>query len=178
MFRATYDSHLIIILVSLMLNAFDDNTAIRRKHNIINIRFPVYTSTYNQYNVVYYVIEEMLASFLTYTYIIIDKFFIISCLMINAQYQILSRSFVNIQYDNRRHTGKKMLYKWIEYNNVIFVIFVVLIVIIILITKIVFILWYVYNVVVFAVITEHFEDSKSLLYDQTLLYSWIIFSLL
>lgn len=94
------------MFVPLVINAFEI-AAIRRKQNVINIRFPVSIHMYNQYYVLCYTYEVILVSFTMYITIIIDTLIKAFCCVIIVLYQILTKSFANVGYKNKPILGKK-----------------------------------------------------------------------
>jgi len=94
------------VLLPLVLNAFDD-TVNRRNQNAINIPFPVSIHTYNQYFVMFYVIEVIVISFARFTLIVIDMLIWSFCYVIIILYQMLTKSFAEIGYANKSNSGKK-----------------------------------------------------------------------
>jgi len=98
--------HIQWILIPLIMNAFND-TINHQNWNIINIRFPVSTHTYNQYYIIFYVIELIIAVFSGYTMIVIDMLIMSFCWVIIILYQILTKSFADVGYANKSQLGKK-----------------------------------------------------------------------
>jgi len=96
-------------LCPLVVNMFTtyDNENPRFLQNIFNIRFPINMYTYNQYYVIFYVMELSIVSFLSALISITDIFILSLSLIIITQFKVLSRAFENIGYQQEHQiTGK------------------------------------------------------------------------
>lgn len=79
----------------------------RRAQNIMNLRFPVSTRTYNRYFFAFYGMETVVGVFIMYVLLMVDVFFISFCWIIIAQNDVLSRSFESVgQGADEPRTGK------------------------------------------------------------------------
>jgi len=94
------------MLSPLVINAFDDNPNIHRYENILNFRFPVSIHVFNKHYALFYIIELILMLFATYTVIIVDTFIMSFCWVIGNQYQLLSKSIMDIGYEDKLQSGK------------------------------------------------------------------------
>ncbi|XP_022160523.1 uncharacterized protein LOC111026702 [Myzus persicae] len=88
------------IIFPLVVIAFtkpeDENT---RFQNILNLRYPVSTHTFNQYYYIFYLIEVAVAVFTMYVMIMPDILLMSFCWVIMAQQEVLIRAFKNIGYE-------------------------------------------------------------------------------
>lgn len=95
------------ILFPLVVIAFttpeDENG---RFQNIMNLRYPVSTYTYNRYYFIFYSIEVMVAIFTMYAMIMPDILLMSLCWAIIAQQEVLTRAFKNIGHEDNSQIGK------------------------------------------------------------------------
>jgi len=95
------------ILFPLVVVAFttpeDENG---RFQNIMNLRYPVSTYTYNRYYFIFYSMEVMVAIFTMYAMIMPDILLMSMCWAIIAQQEVLTRAFENIGHEDNSQTGK------------------------------------------------------------------------
>lgn len=91
------------LIFPLVLNIFktSENIINQRKMNIMNLRFPVTLYTYNEYYNIFYLMELFMISFFMHIVIISDLFLISFCLVISAQYKVLTRAFKSIGYEGK-----------------------------------------------------------------------------
>lgn len=85
------------IIVPLLLNLFKTlNTSDNRMQNILNLPFPVTTCTYNQYYIVFYLIEMIISSCLLST-LLMDIYALVSFnRVIIGQYKVIAHAFEDI----------------------------------------------------------------------------------
>jgi len=77
-----------------------------RFQNIMNLRFPVSTNTYNQYFFGFYLIEVVVSIFIMYAMIMPDIFLMSVCWAIIAQQEVLTRAFKNVGHEDNSQMGK------------------------------------------------------------------------
>lgn len=103
---------IIWMIYPLVVNFFmlaTDQINNQRYQNVFNMRYPVTINTYNQYYLVFYAIEVILAAFILYNSILIDTFLVSFCWVIIAQYEILTKAFENIGYEDTFQNRKLVL---------------------------------------------------------------------
>lgn len=83
-------------LVLLWLQREDENQSSQRFENIYNFRFPVTTSYYNNNFVIFYIIENSIVTFMCYTHLISEIFFISLCCVMIAQYEMIQIAYKNV----------------------------------------------------------------------------------
>ncbi|XP_060874506.1 uncharacterized protein LOC132948166 isoform X3 [Metopolophium dirhodum] len=71
-----------------------------RFQNIMNLRYPVSTYTYNHYYFIFYLMEVVVAIFTMYAMIIPDILLMCVCWAIIAQQKVLTRAFKNIGHED------------------------------------------------------------------------------
>eukprot|EP00102_Acyrthosiphon_pisum_P023155 XP_016660365.1 PREDICTED: uncharacterized protein LOC107883911 [Acyrthosiphon pisum] len=71
-----------------------------RFQNIMNLRYPVSTYTYNQYYFIFYLMEVMVAIFTMYAMIFPDILLMSVCWAIIAQQEVLTQAFKNIGHED------------------------------------------------------------------------------
>ncbi|CAH1737132.1 uncharacterized protein LOC114119371 [Aphis gossypii] len=93
------------VLFPLVLIAFtapeDENI---RQQNIMNLRYPVSTHTYNQYYYLFYLMEVIVAIFTMYSMIIPDILLMSWCWAIIAQQEILIQTFKYFGHEDSSQT--------------------------------------------------------------------------
>ncbi|XP_026807283.1 odorant receptor 22a-like [Rhopalosiphum maidis] len=67
-----------------------------RLPNIMNLRFPVSTHTYNQYYFIFYLMEVVISTFPIYVIMVTDTLILSFSLAIISQQEVLSRAFKNV----------------------------------------------------------------------------------
>lgn len=72
------------------------NTSIQRRQNIINFTFPVKLDTYNQFYIVFYILEVYICSFFMHCVVMIDVFVLSFGWVITAQYRVIISAFADI----------------------------------------------------------------------------------
>lgn len=77
-----------------------------RVPNIINYPFPVQIKTYNQYYIVFYVVELLIMSITVYNVVTVFTFFIVISQVIVAYYKVIAQSYRDIGYEDKTQTGK------------------------------------------------------------------------
>jgi len=81
-----------------------------RLPNILNLRFPVSTQTYNQYHFIFYLMEIVITTFPIYAIIVTDTLIISFSMVIISQQEILNRAFKSIGYEENLQSSKKQIY--------------------------------------------------------------------
>jgi len=76
-----------------------------RLQNVLNLRFPVSTYTYNQHYFIFYLIEVVLTIFIMYVMIMPDILIMSICCAIMAQQEVLTRAFKNIGHEDNSQIG-------------------------------------------------------------------------
>lgn len=95
------------VFYPIIINSFIlKKTENQRLENIINRRYPITVNTYNQYYVLYYVIEMILAVMSLYLVAITDILLLSIGWAIIAQYKILTISFKNIGHNVNLQNGE------------------------------------------------------------------------
>lgn len=89
------------ILCPLVINKFmtDENANQSCLQNIFNFRYPIAPHTYNQYYVIFFVIETTIILFIPYAIFIFDVYVLSLCFIINTQFEVLSRAFESIGHE-------------------------------------------------------------------------------
>lgn len=83
-----------------------DNMNLQYCPNILNLRYPVTTSFYNQNFYTFYVMELIITVYIAYYSIFIDNFIISICMAIIAQHEIITRAFENIGHEDILENSK------------------------------------------------------------------------
>lgn len=98
------------LLFPIMINTFmvPENTN-HRLQNIFNFRFPVTLHNYNQYYVIFCLMEMIVAMFFLYILLMVDVFLISFCWVINAQHEVLTLAFKQIGLENEQNQGKDII---------------------------------------------------------------------
>lgn len=95
-------------ILPILLNIYEDATD--HFENIYNLEFPVNMDFYNKHFYMFYFMEVIQASYICYYTIMIDLFLISFCWATIAQYQVLTKSFEGIgyedKYENMTNKGK------------------------------------------------------------------------
>lgn len=86
-----------------MFTTVNDNL---RFQNILNLRFPVTISTYNQYFFIFYIMEWLIFVSTVFVMIITEVFFITFCCAIIGQYELIEETTKNIGHENGLQTGR------------------------------------------------------------------------
>lgn len=90
------------IIFPLIVNTFTSSeNANQRILNIINFPFPVNIRTYNQYYVIFYVVETILAIYVMYCILIIDIIILSFGWVIIAQYEVLIRACNDVGFNTQ-----------------------------------------------------------------------------
>jgi len=94
------------IFIPLVINKFTifENSNVRAK-NIINYSFFVSTQTYNQYFIIFYIMELTIASITVYILIMTDILLISLCSTIVSQQGVLIHAFKNIGHEENPDTS-------------------------------------------------------------------------
>lgn len=74
--------------------------------NILSLRYPVTTNTYNQYFYFFYVVEFGIIIYFAYS-ILVDNFVVCTCFIIATQYKILTQGFKNIGRQDKHYIANK-----------------------------------------------------------------------
>jgi hypothetical protein len=91
----------------LILNTWvEPETPNRRYNNILNLRYPVNTSIFNEYYYAFYLIEVLVCFFLLYYSILIDNYLISFCWTIIAQFEVITCAYKSI--GNEEDTIQKL----------------------------------------------------------------------
>lgn len=92
------------LIFPIILNTFleSENVNEDRLHNILQFRYPVSLRTYNEYYVMFYLLEFLVAAFMLFTAIMSDSILISICWTLSTQYEILTQGFKDIGYDESR----------------------------------------------------------------------------
>lgn len=102
---STFVQWIIFPLVFKSFNEETENLNNKRTMNIIDMRYPVSTYTYNQYYIWFYLIDLIITTYVMLGSIIFDSFLFMFCFVIIAQNRVLAQSFKNIGYENKSQTG-------------------------------------------------------------------------
>lgn len=95
------------LLFPIVINKFVASENVNhRLYNIFNFRFPVTLNSYNNYYAMFCAMEIIVAIFFLYVLLVIDVFLISFCWVINAQHEILTLAFEQIDLENQHHTGR------------------------------------------------------------------------
>lgn len=97
------------IIFPFFTNKFTTNNDDIRFKNIINLRFPVTISTYNQYFLIFYIIEFFNFTSVTYLMVITEIFFITFCSTLIGHYKLLENATQNIGHENEHQMGRNIL---------------------------------------------------------------------
>jgi hypothetical protein len=99
------------ILFGLLKNVlfFDHENVNTRIPNIINMPFPVNTAVYNQYYILFFIIEFMFILMLAYCFNMIDMFLLSYGWILVFQYNVLCLTFKDLKHENKRLTGNNIL---------------------------------------------------------------------
>lgn len=81
-----------------------------RLPNIMNLRFPVSTQTFNQYYFIFYLMEIAISTFPIYVIIVTDTLIMSFSLVIISQQEVLNRAFKSIGYEENLQSSKKRKY--------------------------------------------------------------------
>lgn len=104
------------LLFPIVINKFIAPENINhRLDNIFNFRFPVTLHCYNNYYVMFCVMEIIVAAFFLYVLLAIDVFLISFCWVINAQHEVLTLAFKHIDLENQPHKGRYFYAKYYTY---------------------------------------------------------------
>jgi len=76
----------------------------QRYENIFNMKFPVSTSTYNQYYLIFYLLELFLLTYIYSNVTMVSIFIILFYGAIIAQYEILRRALKSIGHEDKPNT--------------------------------------------------------------------------
>jgi len=79
-----------------------------RFQNVLNFNFGVSTHTFNQYFVIFYLMELFITLYSMYGYILGDLLIISICTAIISQQEVLIHAFKNIGHDDNPHTSKSI----------------------------------------------------------------------
>jgi len=91
------------LVIIAFLRPEDENG---RFQNIMNLRYPVSTYTYNQYYFIFYLMEVVVAIFTMYAMIMPDILLMSVCWAIIAQQEVLTRAFKNFGHEDNSQMGK------------------------------------------------------------------------
>lgn len=94
-------------LVLITFTTLEDKNI--RQLNIMNLRYPVSTHTYNQYYFIFYLMEVIVAIFTMYSMIIPDLLLISWCRAIMAQQEVLTQAFKYFGQEDNSQTGNIVL---------------------------------------------------------------------
>lgn len=95
------------LLFPIVINKFIAPESVNhRLHNIFNFRFPVTLHNYNNYYVIFCVMEIIVAMFFLYVLLVIDVFLISLCWVINGQHEVLTLAFKQFDLENQHHKGR------------------------------------------------------------------------
>lgn len=83
----------------------------RRLENVINRRYPITVNTYNQYYVLFYIIETIIAIKSLYLILMIDILLLSIGWAITVQYEVLAVAFKNLGHDVNFQKGETTLFK-------------------------------------------------------------------
>ncbi|XP_060875404.1 uncharacterized protein LOC132948778 [Metopolophium dirhodum] len=95
----------VIVLIQWILFPFmvitltESDVENSRSPNIMNLRFPVSTQTYNQYYFIFYLMEVAIAAFPIYVIIVTDTLILSFSLVIISQQEVINRAFKSIGYE-------------------------------------------------------------------------------
>lgn len=78
-----------------------------RKSNMINLRYPIAAETYNEYFVVFYLIESFITVFCTYGSAVYDIFVIAVLQHMAAQYDIIASAYENLKSIAESRDGER-----------------------------------------------------------------------
>lgn len=95
---------LIFPIMTIMFTTIDVENF--RLPNIFNLRFPVCTHTYNQYHLIFYLMEVMMLILPVYSIIAIDTLILSFSLAIISQQEVLNRAFKNIGHEEYSQSSK------------------------------------------------------------------------
>jgi len=95
---------LISPIIAIMFTTTDVENV--RLSNIFNLRFPVSTHTYNQYHLIFYLIEVTISIIPSYVIILTDTLILSFSLAIISQQKVLSRAFKNIGHEENSQSSK------------------------------------------------------------------------
>lgn len=113
---ATFTLWIVFPLIRLFFSKTSISATASFNENIINLRFPVSVSVYNNNYFLFYTTEFLIGITLELTTIIFDIFFILFCCAIIAQYEIVSRAYKNIGYERKSQNddGKSLITRYIK----------------------------------------------------------------
>lgn len=85
-----------------------------RKLNVVNLRYPVTTETYNTYYNRFYVLEVILCSYCTFGLVLFDIFLFVMLQLISTEYDIVSSAYENNirVFHDENEDGKLLLYSY------------------------------------------------------------------
>ncbi|KAL4090821.1 hypothetical protein QTP88_025591 [Uroleucon formosanum] len=95
------------IMVTMFTASEVENT---RLPNIMNLRFPVSTQTFNQYYFIFYLMEIAISTFPIYVIIVTDTLIMSFSLVIISQQEVLNRVFKSIGYEENLQSSKEQKY--------------------------------------------------------------------
>lgn len=89
------------------MNAFGTHggSEVRRLSSIINLRYTSSARTHNRYFVVFYAMEGVVGTYIMYVLAVTDVLLLSICLAIVAQYEVLTRAFESVGYDEKDQHG-------------------------------------------------------------------------
>jgi len=96
------------LIFPLGINMFiiSGNSNVRYK-NIMNLRYDVSTHTYNQYIIIFVLMETTALSFAMYFMVMTDLILISFCSAINTQQEVLIHAFKNIGHEDKSQISKR-----------------------------------------------------------------------
>jgi len=95
------------VLCPIIINSFIvDKNDNRRLENVINRRYPITVNTYNQYYVLFYIIETIIAIKSLYLILMIDILLLSIGWAITVQYEVLAVAFKNLGHDVNFQKGE------------------------------------------------------------------------
>ena len=96
------------IIFPIMLITFTESDVENiRSPNIMNLRFPVTTQTYNQYYFIFYLMEVAISAFPIYVIMVTDTLVLSFSLVIISQQEVINRVFKSIGHEENSQSSKK-----------------------------------------------------------------------
>jgi len=96
-----------IIFPIIVMTLTESDIENSRTPNIMNLRFPVSTQTYNQYYFIFYLMEVAIVAFPIYAVIVTDTLLLSFSLVIISQQEVINRAFKSIGYEENSQSSKK-----------------------------------------------------------------------